>query len=709
MKKLAVFAILTFTAAVCVAGEPSSLPRTSPEAQGISSGAVLAFVDAAEREIDALHSFMLLRHGHVVAEGWWSPYDARTPHALYSLSKSFTSTAVGLAVTEGKLTIDDEVLKFFPGDAPNEPGNNLSAMRVHDLLRMSTGHQAEPAVQKAEIWTRAFLAQPVPHKPGTHFLYNTPATYMLSAIVQKATGKTVLDYLGPRLFEPMGIEHPTWGTSPQGITLGGYGLSVRTEDIAKFGQLYLQKGRWGDRQLLPESWVEAATARQTSNGSNPNSDWDRGYGYQFWRCRHGAYRGDGAFGQFCVVLPDHDAVIAITSGVKNMQAVLDLVWDRLLPAMETAPLASDEMTQEKLRRRLSELSLRPQAGAASSGIAERVAGKTYLFPDNERKLESLTLEPNGEREGAVLVARIDGIDRRVRCGQGNWHKQRFAYGPLQEQAAAVSGAWTADDTYTAKVCFVETPFVVTLTLKFTGEELRLDSESNVAFGPTRLPAVIGSSKARPQRPEAFAPPTAEHDFSRWEEEIAAYETADRANPPPRGGVLFIGSSTIRLWKSLADDYPGHKVINRGFGGSEIVDATHFAERLIFPHEPRQVFLRAGGNDIHGGRLPDEVGVDFVNFVRKVRERLPQTEILYIAVSPAPARWGESDKYRALNQKIRELAVKLPRVGYVDAYDLSLHRDGRARVELFLPDQLHFNAEGYKLLADCVRPYLVPIK
>ena len=195
-----------------------------------------------------MNSFMLLRHGHVVAEGWWAPYDAEAPHSLYSLSKSFTSTAVGLAIAEGKLSLDDEVLKFFPDDAPAEPSNNLKAMRVSDLLRMSTGQQTEPPRTADQPWTKTFLAQPVPFKPGTHFLYNTSATYMLSAIVQKATGMTVLDYLKPRLFEPLGIEHPTWETSPQGISAGGYGLSIRTEDIARFGQLYLQKGKWQGKQ-----------------------------------------------------------------------------------------------------------------------------------------------------------------------------------------------------------------------------------------------------------------------------------------------------------------------------------------------------------------------------------------------------------------------------------------------------------------------------
>jgi lysophospholipase L1-like esterase len=195
------------------------------------------------------------------------------------------------------------------------------------------------------------------------------------------------------------------------------------------------------------------------------------------------------------------------------------------------------------------------------------------------------------------------------------------------------------------------------------------------------------------------------DYTKWEQEVAAFEAADRQNPPPKDGILFIGSSTIRLWKTLADDFPDHKVINRGFGGTEIVDATHFAERLIFPHKPRQIFLRAGGNDIHGGRTPSQVAADFQTFVRTIHERLPNTAILYIALSPAPARWGEGDKARELNRLIREMALELPRVGFVDAYDISLTPDGRPRSELFVADRLHFAPAGYKLLAERVRPFL----
>lgn len=485
MRALSVL-VLAVGGPACHAAE---LPRATPESQGVDPAAVLAFVEAADK-LDALHGVMLLRHGHVVAEGWWAPYDAASPHMLYSLSKSFTATAVGLAIAEGKLSLHDPVLKFFPDDAPAEPSANLKAMRVSDLLRMATGHQTEPPRPADQSWVKAFLAHPVPFKPGTHFLYNTSATYMLSALLQKATGQTLLDYLKPRLFEPLGIAGPTWETSPQGISTGGYGLSVRTEDIAKFGQLYLQKGKWDGKQLVPEAWVAEATARQVANGSNPRSDWDQGYGYQFWRSRHGAYRGDGAFGQFCVVLPEQDAVLVVTAGVKDMQAVLDLAWDKLLPAFKPAALPEDATARRKLQDRLKALTLKPQAGTAAPA---KVLGKTYTFPANDRKLESLALE--GGPDGAVtLVARIDGTEHRLACGRGAWEKGRWAWGTLPTQPAAASGAWVADGTYAARICLTRTPYVHAVRLAFDGDEVRCEVEANVGFGTVRPVQLVGKAK-----------------------------------------------------------------------------------------------------------------------------------------------------------------------------------------------------------------------
>jgi len=484
-------AVVVLVALSCSGSLAVELPRSAPEAHGVSSAAIGSFIDAADRDIDALHSFMLLRHGHVLAEGWWAPYHAEAPHSLYSLSKSFTSTAVGLAIDEGKLRLDSSVLDFFPDQAPADPSHNLRQMRVHDLLRMSTGQQSEPKRTSDQPWVTTFLAHPVPFKPGTHFLYNTSGTYMLSAILQKATGQPLLDYLRPRLFEPLGIEHPTWETCPAGITAGGYGLSIRTEDIARFGQLYLQQGQWQGKQLVPEAWVAAATARQTSNGSNPKSDWDQGYGYQFWRCRHSVYRGDGAFGQYCIVLPDHDAVIAITSGVRNMQSVLDLVWDKLLPAFEDAPMPADNAAQQRLKQKLTALSLPIPEG---SGAGTQRLGKKYVFAANDSKLEAITLETADNNGAVTLVARFDGVEQRIACGRRAWRKQRAAWDQRPEQPIAAAGAWTDEDTFTAKLCFYETPYMVTVRLKFTGLQVDCTARPNVAFGPARRIQLTGRAE-----------------------------------------------------------------------------------------------------------------------------------------------------------------------------------------------------------------------
>src|SRR5262245_61199987 len=489
--------------AYLVSSPPPSqgLPHSASEAQGIASADILAFVQAADQQVDTMNSFMLVRHGRIVAEGWWAPYDAETPHILYSLSKSFTSTAVGLAISDGKLSLDDQVLKFFAEDAPAQPSDNLRAMRVRDLLRMATGNQTEAqlrdAATKNEPWTRIFLAHPVPFKPGTHFLYNSPGTYMLSAIVQKVTGMTTLDYLRPRLFEPLGFKNPSWVTSPQGISAGAYGLMARTEEIARFGQLYLQKGAWHGQELVPRAWVEEATARQTSNGSAPTSDWDQGYGYQFWRCRHNAFRGDGAFGQYCIVIPEQDAVVAITSGVRNMQSVMNLVWDKLLPAMKSRPLPNDPAAQKALQAKLASLVVRMPAGRPTAAAAARVSGKWYEFPGSNSGIQAVQLDLNSE--SPALVVRTAGGEKRTPIGLGAWAKSKsgFSNGIDQflsvpaEPLLAASGAWMTDDVFTIKIVAYETPFYSTLNFQFDGDRLQLNAEHNVAFGPTKLPRLEG--------------------------------------------------------------------------------------------------------------------------------------------------------------------------------------------------------------------------
>jgi lysophospholipase L1-like esterase len=213
------------------------------------------------------------------------------------------------------------------------------------------------------------------------------------------------------------------------------------------------------------------------------------------------------------------------------------------------------------------------------------------------------------------------------------------------------------------------------------------------------PSAIGQDVKKTQ------PPNKPHNFARWEKSIAAFEEADRASPPPKNAVLFVGASTITLWKTLPRDFPDHKIINRGFGGSEIVDTTHFAERIIFPYEPKMIILRSGSNDIANGKRPEDVVEDFKAFVSKVRKKLPQVEIVFMSLNAIPSRWAQKDKDNAANKLIRAAIDKMPHVRFLDISDMVLTPDGKSRIELFGPDRLHFNEAGYKLLAERVRPFL----
>jgi CubicO group peptidase (beta-lactamase class C family) len=482
---------------------PFRFPRSTPEAQGIPSSAILDFIDAAEAGVPDLHSFMLLRHGAVVAEGWWAPYAPDLPHMLFSLSKSYTSTAVAMALAEGRLSLDDAVISFFPDDLPGEVSLNLAAMQVRHLLAMCTGHAEDTTGAFFECedgnWARAFLARPVEHPPGTHFLYNTGATYMLSAIVQKLTGETLVDYLQPRLFDPLGIEDAVWESCPRGINTGGFGLAVRTEDIARLGQLYLQKGEWQGQQLLSEDWVAEASSKQIDNGDDPNSEWNQGYGFQFWRCRHNAYRGDGAFGQYCIVMPDQDAVVAITSGVKDMQAVMNLVWEFLLPAMGPGALLVSEEAHSSLGEKLASLQVPLQAGNISTPLAAQVSGKSYTFDTNDMDIEAVTFDFSGERD--LMALRVGGVEHTFAAGRGVWvkgetrlsNRQSHGEDDSEPDLIASSGAWTATDTYTMKTYSYLTPFYRTTAVRFTGDEVSFDSEVNVSFGPTKMPTLIGKA------------------------------------------------------------------------------------------------------------------------------------------------------------------------------------------------------------------------
>lgn len=475
--------------------EAQPLPRSVPEAEGVSSAGISRFVaaaDAARSKGIEFHSFMVLRHGKVIAEGWWKPYGAGIKHTMYSVSKSFNATAVGFAVAEKLISVDDKVISFFPNYLPDTISPFLSQLRIRDLLSMSVGHQKEYTadVLTSDNWVKTFLSKPVFYEPGTKFLYNTAASYMLSAIVQKVKGQKVIDYLQPRLFKPLGISGIDWETDPAGINVGGYGLRVKTEDMAKFGQLFLQKGKWQGRQILPAAWVEAASTKKieqepdATQARKDTSDWVQGYCYQMWRSRHNSYRGDGAYGQFILVWPELDAVVVTTAEVNSMQDEINIIWDDLLPAFKDKPLPADAAAASVLKAGTATLGI-PVPPAGRSAWEQILNGKTFVFAPNNRQLNTAAFRFAGGK--CTLALYYDFKHYSLEFGAGKWvAAQTDRPGPYLVAAAKgnrvglapylVHGAysWKDDHTLELTLRYTESPHTETIVCKFEGDSVSFD-------------------------------------------------------------------------------------------------------------------------------------------------------------------------------------------------------------------------------------------
>ena len=442
------------------------------DARGIT--AFLDAMDAADRI--ELHGLQLLRHGAVVAEGWWAPYAPERRHLLYSLSKSFTSTALGLAVAEGLVDLAATVLSYFPELDADVSDERARRVLVRHVAAMASGHREDTigaaALDETGDVLRGFLRIPPDEEPGSVFAYNQPCTFALSAIVQRRAGTSLTEYLRPRLFDPLGIGDVGWTTDARGREIGWSGLHATTEAVARLGQLYLQEGVWNGQRLLSREWVREATRAHVANPDMDNPDWRQGYGFQFWRARHG-YRGDGAYGQFCVVLPEQDAVLAITAQTPDMQGVLDGVWEHLLPAMVDGPRPGDaDAAERELARRLADLSLPvlPDDGSA--------APQGVFAPSVGSEPASLTqLRICGDD----LVLLDSGAELTAHLGRGAWALE----GPLAVSSGGDGPRFAVD------VVFAETPHRLHLLVDAAAGEFTGRWESTPlhapALGALRMP------------------------------------------------------------------------------------------------------------------------------------------------------------------------------------------------------------------------------
>jgi CubicO group peptidase (beta-lactamase class C family) len=461
---------------------PSSLPRSAPADQGVDPAAILGFLDALRERPDIeMHSLMVVRHGQVVAEGWWAPYSAGRPHLLYSLSKSFTATAAAFAQAEGLLDLDDTVVSHFAEFATDITDPRSRSMKIRHVASMASGHiretLGEALERDQEEPVRGFLLTPPDRDPGTVFVYNQPCTYTLASIVQRNAGMSLTRYLRPRLFDPLGIGHVGWHTFPPGREQGFSGLHARTEDIAKLGLLYLQQGQWEGTQLISKDWVAEATSAQVSNSGNDSPDWQQGYGFQFWMSRHG-YRGDGAAGQFCVILPEQDAVIVTTAYTRDMQAMLDAMWAHLLPGMGTASPGTAS-AHDQLSARLACLQLPASTGVPVPGDWGPWTGKPFtvtastadpqaqpFLPSAATLLTSIEVAP---RTGGWEISLIEpGNALAFPVGSGSWTVSDHADRHGDTIPVAASGGWVDDQTLRAEVIFLETPHRMDITCSLPG-------------------------------------------------------------------------------------------------------------------------------------------------------------------------------------------------------------------------------------------------
>lgn len=467
------------------------LPRCTPESQGVKS-ALLAEVLEDLNQLPYVKGIIFLRHGAVIAENYRAPYRADVPNALWSLSKSFTSCAIGLARAEKRLEVEDKVIDFFPEYRACVTDKRMFDVTLQDLLTMRSGHDvcAFPYAHAdtAGDWVRGFLSSPLVHDPGTFFAYNSLGTYMLSAVIRRVTGLNVREYLMPRLFEPLGITPGEWECCPAGTNCGGFGLYLKTMDIAKFSQLLLNKGRWNGVQLLPEDYLDEATLPHADNSMNELPDWKCGYGYQFWRSRHG-FRGDGACGQYALMLPEEDMAVAVNGSMTEMGRVLDILWEKLLPQLHGAPLPEDPEGAALLEK-----------VCASSGVPAAPAGEKALMKDyafefypNAAGIEGGSIKFLPDK--CILALKTPRGVEEIRAGFGRFEEFSAQLQDRRPHPLAGCASWKDENTLEITLLHLDGTFRDTWEIEFADGTLQFRWRTVCSlFRPLMMPLQVVSSR-----------------------------------------------------------------------------------------------------------------------------------------------------------------------------------------------------------------------
>ncbi len=503
----------------------SFFEKITPEEVGITSASVINMLEQAEKLGLRLNSFMLLRHGRAAVQCWWKPYAPEYPQHVYSFGKSVTSTAVGFALSEGLLSLDDRVASFFPRRVSDAADARVYSMTVRHLLNMTSGAVLfnEATMQLHSDWVQRFLNTPLMSFPGDKFVYNSLNTYMLSAILRKVTGVGLVDYLMPRLFEPLEIERPEWDKCPLGIECGGWGLSLRTEDMAKLCQLYLDDGMWRGRRILPEGWVSQACSRHTATDTDDKFSHEQnraGYGFQFWLNSDGvSCRADGMMGQYGIIMPEKDVVIVTTASVAEQMKIFDLLWDTIVSCIDSIPEGSRPGADyDELCQRCEQLATPvPQAVLRSRTAEQQYSGMVFTFPRNISSMVPLAvrylydmpmmgideLRFDFGDDSSYMTWHEDGSDHRL-CFtfDGEYTDDLLCIGN-RNIPVKVYAAWTAADTLQINIRLIQTPHMLCAMFRFSDDIVTCTFEEDPSINDS-LKMVIGLTSITRPVSERFA-------------------------------------------------------------------------------------------------------------------------------------------------------------------------------------------------------------
>ena len=478
----------------------NELPRSTPEEQGVPSKALVALFDSLHAlPLTDMHAVVVMRHGKVIGEMYPKPYAPEYRHTMYSCSKTFVGIAVGLAIEDNRLRLDDRIAAIFPELLPDSVSKDLADMTVRHLLTMASGVKPDWNMRsRGTEWIRTFLSKPV-KEPGTQYAYDSMVSYMLAAVVQKVTGKKLTEYLQERVFTPMNVTEWAWEESPEGVNTGGWGVHIQPESLAKFGQLILNEGRWEGKQLVPTEWIREMCKKHRETGREV-------YGYHIWHCggHDGAVRADGALGQYVISVLDKDMVVVMTEAtLGNGRDQRRLIWDVLLPHIQDEPLPANKKDYQKLLKKQEGYKLAEVKGKASSAFASNWENKTIELGKNTFGWKSLKLN-FGKKEVTMTVTETNGKSYELPFGYQEWITTTFdSYPPYSitpidrfkglegPYYASGSYAWISKEELQLKVHYVNWVSALEITFRLDENgEVKLNVQTNYIKKPYSISGKI---------------------------------------------------------------------------------------------------------------------------------------------------------------------------------------------------------------------------